>query len=182
MQLTRRSILIGSWPVIGAGKIQQLLKSSSLVFSSSCYKDLSTSSSDNRLVFFDPRLMTRVLVMRRALVDELSSFVLYCSCVTVACASVHSNEGFLMHFLLKNYDRTIRPVRQASDRVNVSFGITLQRILNLVSHRLRPWKKQNAVLLFVWSCKSLAVLLRPVDNEKYKMMMCWFIYCIFLAE
>ena len=47
--------------------------------------------------------------------------------------SFMSAEQRLMNILLRNYEKSVRPVRRASDTVSVRMGLTLTQIFDMVS-------------------------------------------------
>lgn len=44
-----------------------------------------------------------------------------------------NDEKMLLNYLMRNYDRSIRPVKNASNPVVIRLGITLTQIFDLVS-------------------------------------------------
>ena len=57
-----------------------------------------------------------------------------------------NHERRLLEYLMRNYDNTIRPVRDAASPVVIKLGITLTQIVDLVSKRRRErekWEKAS---------------------------------------
>lgn len=61
--------------------------------------------------------------------------------LSLAACSAGPHEKRLLHALLDNYNSLERPVVNESDPLQLSFGLTLMQIIDVVSHILyRDWQ------------------------------------------
>jgi len=66
-------------------------------------------------------------------------------------------EYRLMRDLLRNYDRRVRPSLNASEPLNVTFGLALAQIIDVVRHRLVRWCFCVCLSVCLSVCSRLSV-------------------------
>ena len=87
-----------------------------------------------------------------------------------------NDEKRLVNFVMRHYDSTVRPLKNASDAIVIRLGITLTQIFDLVSdwHCLCQWL---IVLLFVSICMSSCLLFH---FEWITMLIYSNIFCLYI--
>lgn len=75
----------------------------------------------------------------------------------------YTDEQRLLYFLLKNYEKSVRPVRNASQTIVVKLGMTLTNIFDVV----RFFIKAAIIKLRIFSTKILKIILQNFLNKKF---------------
>lgn len=77
-------------------------------------------------------------------------FIMTSLIITYAASNVSNGDEMeykLMRDLFRNYDRRIRPSKNASDPLNVTFGLSLAQIIDVVSSFVHNHNSSSTSLL-----------------------------------